>query len=82
MHLLFLNRSIFFFRETALADVKIYNHYGEVRAPNGFDPEVFTSPGEFHLQNARVTASFNKLGLLKALKTGTNTVPVHLDFAK
>lgn len=69
-------------RETVHAAVKIFNHYGEVQAPNGFDPDVSPSSSEFTLQNARITASFNNMGLLKALKIRKTTVPVHLDFAK
>lgn len=72
----------FTFRETVLANIKIYNQYGDVPTPKGFKAEVSESAGEFTFQNARVVASFNKLGLLKAIKTGTTTVPVHLDFAK
>lgn len=69
--------------ETAFATVKIYNQYGEVVAPKGFKAEASESASEFTFQNARVVASFNKLGLLKAIKTGAGTtVPVHLDFAK
>ncbi|KAJ8936612.1 hypothetical protein NQ314_012227 [Rhamnusium bicolor] len=69
-------------RETVFATVKIFNHYDEIQAPNGFDPEIFPSSSEFTLQNARVTASFSKVGLLKALKIRKTTIPVHLDFAK
>ncbi|XP_050305536.1 alpha-mannosidase 2 [Anthonomus grandis grandis] len=69
-------------KETTFAKIKIYNQYGEVNTPKGFTVEVSESAGEFSLQNARVSASFNKLGLLKAVKTGTTIVPVHLDFAK
>lgn len=64
------------------ADIKIYNQYGDVATPKGFKAEVSESAGEFTFQNSRVTASFNKLGLLKAVKCGATTVPVHLDFAK
>ncbi|KAJ8963437.1 hypothetical protein NQ318_018917 [Aromia moschata] len=69
-------------KETAHAQVKILNHYGDVQAPKGFAPEVSPSTNEFTLQNNRVTASFSNLGLLKALKIRKTTVPVHLDFAK
>ncbi|XP_060536226.1 alpha-mannosidase 2-like [Cylas formicarius] len=68
--------------ETEFASVKVYNQYGGVITPKGFKVDLSPSASEFTLQNARVTASFNKLGLLKALKSGTTTVPVHLDFAK
>ncbi|XP_066143085.1 alpha-mannosidase 2 [Euwallacea fornicatus] len=68
--------------ETVFANIKIYNQYGEVTSPKGFKTEVSETAGEFTLQNARVVASFNKFGLLKAIKTGTSPVPVHLDFAK
>lgn len=68
--------------ETVFSTVTILNHYGEVKAPLGFHPEVSAGSKEFTLQNKRVTASFSKLGLLKALKVNGKTVPVHLDFAK
>ncbi|KAJ8977950.1 hypothetical protein NQ317_008141 [Molorchus minor] len=68
--------------ETVLAKVKIFNHYGDVQAPNGFIPDISPIPNEFTLQNSRVTASFSKIGLLKALKIRKTTVPVHLDFAQ
>lgn len=44
--------------------------------------QVSPSTSEFTLSNPRVTAAFSPLGLLKALKVGAQTVPVHLDFAK
>ncbi|CAG9830162.1 unnamed protein product [Diabrotica balteata] len=69
-------------KETVLSKVTILNHYGDVKAPNGFLPEISSRSREFTLQNKRVTASFSELGLLKALKLGKKTVPVHLDFAK
>ncbi|CAG9763918.1 unnamed protein product [Ceutorhynchus assimilis] len=69
-------------KETTFAKVKIYNRYGDAPGPKGFKAEIFESPSEFSFQNARVAVSFNKMGLLKAVKTGTTTVPVHLDFAK
>ncbi|EFA06316.1 alpha-mannosidase 2 [Tribolium castaneum] len=69
--------------ETVRSSIRIYNQFGEVQAPIVFtDIEVSPSTREFTLQNNRLTASFNALGLLKALKVGGNTVPVHLDFAK
>ncbi|RZC36724.1 alpha-mannosidase 2 [Asbolus verrucosus] len=69
--------------ETVHASIKIYNQYGDVQAPGGFSGiEVSPSASEFTLQNNRIAASFNNLGLLKALKIATNTIPVHLDFAK
>uniref|UniRef100_A0A6P7GXH5 Alpha-mannosidase 2-like n=1 Tax=Diabrotica virgifera virgifera TaxID=50390 RepID=A0A6P7GXH5_DIAVI len=68
--------------ETVLSKVTILNHYGDVKAPNGFQPEISSRSREFTLQNKRVTASFSELGLLKALKLGKKTIPVHLDFAK
>ncbi|KAF5280266.1 hypothetical protein FQR65_LT03074 [Abscondita terminalis] len=70
-------------QDTAFSTVKIFNHYAEIRAPNGFSNiEVFPSASEFLLQNSRVSAAFNNLGLLKAIKLATNTIPVHLDFVK
>ncbi|KAF2897124.1 hypothetical protein ILUMI_09045 [Ignelater luminosus] len=70
-------------RETVYSSVKIFNQYAEVQPPTGF-PNIHVSPSasEFTIQNARITAAFNSLGLLKALKIATHTVPVHLDFAK
>lgn len=63
--------------------MKIYNQNAEVVAPTGFpNIHVSQSSSEFSIQNARVTASFNSVGLLKAIKIGPYTVPVHLDFAK
>lgn len=57
--------------------------YGDIHTPIGFpNIEVFPNSDEFSLQNGRVTAAFNNLGLLKAVKVGAHTVPVHLDFAK
>ncbi|ERL90403.1 hypothetical protein D910_07752 [Dendroctonus ponderosae] len=70
------------FRETSFADVKIYNQYGDVTALRGFKVNVSERAEEFTFQNARIVASFNKLGLLKAVKIGSSIVPVHLDFAK
>lgn len=69
-------------RETVLSEIRILNYYGHVRPPLGFTPEVSPTPTEFTLQNARIMASFNKFGLLKALTVGKKTVPVHLEFAK
>lgn len=70
--------------ETSNANVKIYNHYAEVAIPTGFTNNVEISPSatDFTIQNSEVTASFNNLGLLKAIKIGSKTYPVHLDFAK
>lgn len=66
-----------------MSSVKIFNNYDDVRFPTGFtDTEVSQTAKEFTIQNARITAAFNKLGLLKAIRTGVNTLPVHLDFAK
>lgn len=54
-----------------------------MQPPLGFsDIEVWPTANEFALRNGRVTATFSSLGLLKAIKTGGHTVPVHLDFAK
>lgn len=63
--------------------MKIFNQNAEVISPTGF-PNVYVSQSssEFSVQNARVTASFSSVGLLKAIKIGPYTVPVHLDFAK
>ncbi|KAH1015266.1 alpha-mannosidase 2 isoform X1 [Dendroctonus ponderosae] len=69
-------------QETSFADVKIYNQYGDVTALRGFKVNVSERAEEFTFQNARIVASFNKLGLLKAVKIGSSIVPVHLDFAK
>lgn len=70
-------------RKTAFASIKIYNQYAEVVPPKCFrDVQVSPSASEFALSNPRVTAAFSTLGLLKALKVGAQTVPVHLDFAK
>ncbi|XP_030764706.1 alpha-mannosidase 2 isoform X1 [Sitophilus oryzae] len=69
-------------KETVFPLVKIFNQYGDVKIPKGFKVDVSPSASEFSFQNGRVAASFNNLGLLKAIKTGSTTVPVHLDFAK
>jgi alpha-mannosidase II len=70
-------------KETVESSIKIFNQYGDVQPPVGFtNIEVSPSSREFTLQNNRISASFNSLGLLKALKIGSNTIPVHLDFAK
>lgn len=70
--------------QTVLASIKIYNQYTDKQRGFSAFPsfEVFPTPREFTLHNSRVTASFNNFGLLKALKAGVNTIPVHLDFAK
>ncbi|GLV40323.1 alpha-Mannosidase class II a [Carabus blaptoides fortunei] len=69
--------------ETVMSSIRIFNHYDDVKLPNGFtDMEVTPSAREFTIQNNRVTAAFNNLGLLKAIRVGVNTLPVHLDFAK
>lgn len=66
-----------------MSSIRIFNHYDDVKLPNGFtDMEVTPSAREFTIQNNRVTAAFNNLGLLKAIRVGVNTLPVHLDFAK
>ncbi|CAG9818669.1 unnamed protein product [Phaedon cochleariae] len=69
-------------RETVYSNVKIFNHYGVIQSPNGFQPEVSASSSEFTLHNEILTASFSSIGLLKSLRVGTTTVPVHLDFAR
>ncbi|KAF5292288.1 hypothetical protein FQA39_LY03322 [Lamprigera yunnana] len=70
-------------KETVHSSVKIFNHYSEVRAPIGFSNiKVSPSASEFLLQNAQISAAFNNVGLLKAIKIGTSTTPVHLDFIK
>lgn len=63
--------------------MKFYNHNADIQAPPGF-PNIEVSPtaNEFTLHNTLTTATFSNLGLLKAIKVGTNTLPVHLDFAK
>ncbi|XP_056633702.1 alpha-mannosidase 2 [Diorhabda sublineata] len=68
--------------ETVFSAVTILNHYGEIKPPVGFRPEVTAAPKEFSLQNGRVVASFGKLGLLKSMKIDGKIYPVHLDFAK
>lgn len=66
-----------------MSSIKIFNQYDDVRFPKGFtNTEVLPSAKEFTIHNTRVTAAFNKLGLLKAIRIGVNTLPVHLDFAK
>lgn len=71
------------FRQTKFSIVKFYNQNADVQVPPGF-PNIEVSPttNEFTLHNAHVTATFSSLGLLKAIKVGSNTIPVHLDFAK
>ncbi|KAL1514294.1 hypothetical protein ABEB36_003573 [Hypothenemus hampei] len=69
-------------RETHFAKIKVYNQYGEINAPKGFDAEIYQSTEEFSFKNDRVSITFNKLGLLKAIKIGSKTIPVHLDFAR
>ena len=69
--------------ETVKAKVRIFNQFADVATPPGFpDVEVSPTASDFTIQNSRVTASFNNLGLLKAMKIDTHTYPVHLDFAK
>lgn len=70
--------------ETSNAKVKIYNQYADVVAPTGFlnNLEVNPTATDFTIQNSEVTASFSNLGLLKAIKLGSKTYPMHLDFAK
>ncbi|KAK9722744.1 Alpha mannosidase middle domain [Popillia japonica] len=70
--------------ETTHAKVKIYNQYADVVAPTGFTSNLEVNPSstDFTIQNSEVTASFSNLGLLKAIKIGYKTYPVHLDFAK
>lgn len=73
----------FFFRQTKFSNIKFYNFNADVQAPLGFqDIDVSPTSSEFTLHNTLVTATFSNLGLLKAIKVGTNTIPVHLDFAK
>lgn len=70
-------------RGTITSKVKVYNLYAELQKPRGFENiNVSPSASDFSIQNSRIVASFNKLGLLKALKTGKHTYPVHLDFAR
>lgn len=70
-------------QDTVRSSVKVFNHYAEVSAPTGFPHiEVSPSASDFLLHNARVSAAFNNLGLLKAIKLSTSTIPVHLDFVK
>ncbi|XP_017776581.1 PREDICTED: alpha-mannosidase 2 [Nicrophorus vespilloides] len=69
--------------ESSLSTVQIYNLQADVEAPKGFENvDISLSPSEFTIQNARVTASFSEMGLLKAMRIGHQTYPVHLDFAK
>ncbi|KAB0803931.1 hypothetical protein PPYR_00901 [Photinus pyralis] len=70
-------------KETVHSTIKIFNQYAEVKSPTGF-PKIQVSPSasEFVLQNARISAAFSSLGLLKAIKVATVTTPVHLDFVK
>lgn len=71
------------YRETVYSSIRIFNQYADVSIPKGFtDFQISPSSNEFTLQNSRITASFNNLGLLKAIKIASNTIPVHLDFAK
>lgn len=72
-------------QETIHSKIKIYNQEGEVTFPRGFDQtnvEVIPRAHEFTIQNARVTASFGEIGLLKAMRIGVTTYPVHLDFVQ
>lgn len=74
---------LYFYRETIYSDVKIYNQVMDIPVPPGFS-NVFVSQtaSEFSIQNDKITASFNKEGLIKAIKIGPTIMPVHLDFAK
>ncbi|XP_044745943.1 alpha-mannosidase 2 [Coccinella septempunctata] len=71
-------------KQTVHAAIKIYNQYTDGQRGYSAFPsvEIFPNAREFSLHNSRVTASFNNVGLLKALKAGVHTIPVHLDFAK
>lgn len=69
---------------TKHASIKVFNEYvAHPTFSSAFRKfEIFTASSEFTLRNSRVTASFNKQGLLKAIKCGTVTIPVHLDFIR
>lgn len=63
--------------------MKFYNHNADLQPPPGFqDIEASPTANEFTLHNTLITATFNHLGLLKAVKVRANTIPIHLDFAK
>lgn len=73
-----------FFRETYLANVTVYNLALPPSSVPGFsNVQSYPSMQEFSIsQRPELSATFGKTGLLKALKLGDATYPVHLEFVK
>lgn len=75
---------IIFFREVHLANVTLYNTALPFAGVPGFsNPQIYPSTQEFSIsQRPELSAAFGKSGLLKALRIGDTTFPVHLEFVK
>ncbi|XP_017877818.1 alpha-mannosidase 2 [Ceratina calcarata] len=71
-------------QEVHVANVTVYNTDINLPKLAGFNEiQVIPNAQEFSItQRAELSASFGKLGLLKALRVGNTTVPVHLEFVK
>ncbi|CAD6238535.1 GSCOCG00008478001-RA-CDS [Cotesia congregata] len=67
-----------------LANITLFNTAIPPSNVPGFaDVKVLPSTQEFSItQRPEISASFSKSGLLKAIKIGETTVPVHLEFVK
>lgn len=71
-------------REVDVANVTVFNTDVTLSKIPGFDHmQVLPSLQEFSItQRPELSASFGKLGLLKALRVDNTTFPVHLEFVK
>ena len=71
-------------REVHVANVRVFNTDVNVPKIPGFDQiQVTSNSQEFSImQRPELSASFGKSGLLKALRVGNTTFPVHLEFVR
>lgn len=71
-------------KEIHLANVTVFNTDISLPKIPGFNQiQVVSNPQEFSItQQQKLSASFGKSGLLKALKVDNTTYPVHLEFVK
>ena len=67
-----------------LANVTLYNAALSFAGVPGFsNPQIYPYTQEFSIsQRPELSAAFGKSGLLKALRIGDTTFPVHLEFVK
>lgn len=72
------------YREVHLANVTVFNTNINLSKIPGFNQiQVVSNAQEFSvIQRPELAASFGKSGLLKALRVGNTTFPVHLEFVK